>query len=68
MVGHAYGKGELSELKSRSLDSAVSLRLRLIELGAEAARIEVHGIGPLAPRGNASAQAAPDRLELLLID
>lgn len=68
VVGHAYGKGELSELKSRSLDSAVSLRLRLIELGAEAARIEVHGIGPLAPRGNASAQAAPDRLELLLID
>ncbi|MFK7733167.1 MAG: DUF4892 domain-containing protein [Pseudomonadales bacterium] len=68
VVGHAYraGEGEASidELKSRSLDSAISLRRRMIELGADASAIEAHGLGPLAP-GQASGA---DRLELLIID
>lgn len=68
VVGHAYGKAGVSELKSRSLDSAVSLRRRLIALGVDAAHIEVHGLGPLAPGSDAHLQQDRDRIELLLID
>lgn len=64
VVGHAYGEAGISVLKRQSLNSAVSLRRRLIELGADAALIDAHGLGPLAP----GVRSDQDRLELLLID
>lgn len=64
VVGHAYGGNDVTALKSKSLDTAVLLRRRLIELGADASLVEAHGIGPLAP----AEQRAEDRLELLLIE
>ncbi len=64
VVGHAYGAGSVDAMKKKSLDMAVLLRGRLIELGADASLVEAHGLGPLAPGG----KPGEDRLELLIIE
>lgn len=68
VVGHAYGKADISELKSRSMESAALFRRWLIEQGADSELIRAHGLGPLAPGANSAPSSGLDRLELLLID
>jgi len=49
LVGHLQGSDEIAILLQRSMQRAEALKQELVNRGIQEARIEVRGVGPLAP-------------------
>lgn len=49
LVGHLQGSDSVSELTRRSRERASAVKQALVNQGVRASRIEVQGVGPLAP-------------------
>lgn len=64
LVGHNYQRMPLAEQQGVSLGYAEQLKKALQAQGVEARRLEVFGVGGLAPAGKADAEA---RLEIVLL-
>jgi len=64
IVGHDYGQGKLDHQQKVSKKYAETLKATLVREGISATRIEIYGIGSLAPagRGNQSARVEVVRL------
>ena len=64
LVGHLQGSDDIAILLQRSMQRAAALKQQLVNQGIQESRIEVRGVGPLAPicsSGNCS-----QRLEMVL--
>lgn len=64
VVGHEYTGDDLDQRLKVSLNYAQYLKKALLEQGIEAARLEAHGLGSLAPYGRGERSA---RIELVLL-
>lgn len=64
LVGHLQGSDEIDILLQRSLQRAAALKQELVNRGVDDARIEVQGVGPLAPI--CTAGDCSQRMEMVL--
>ncbi len=64
LVGHLQGSDEVAILLRRSMERAAALKQELVNRGIEGARIEVQGVGPLAPI--CTSGACSQRVEMVL--
>ncbi len=64
VVGHEYTNGDLDQRLKASLSYAQYLKKALLAQGIDAARLEAHGLGSLAPAGRSERSA---RIELVLM-
>ncbi|WP_421864141.1 DUF4892 domain-containing protein [Motiliproteus sp.] len=65
LVGHSDQGQSIAQQRQRSIELALRLQQRLLDAGIESGRIEVFGVGALAP---AYLSAIPsERIELLLV-